>query len=452
MNRTSCCLAFSLLLLAACGGQAAGLLDDGGGSLEVPPDAGGCLASPCPSNAVWNPATCQCEPGVPQGKPGPDAATTCPPIVCPTGTVQGVQGTKCACISVDSGIIVDSAVPIDAPVDVSPPDATQDVARDVTTDQYRPDVSPPYDAFIDVPPFFVDSPVSCDPTSCGQGYIAMPGGGGFCYCTACTNACPSGQTPAAGCGGCTACSAKCPTGFVYGSGCNCGPPGTNAGPNTADGGPDGGGVTCMLQGYTACTAGSWCQLGVCPDGTTQYGCYCNPDGTANCSLTCPIPPPCTIPGEGTCAYGSQCVFGDCAADASAAALVCSCNSGGSASCYTSSCSSIVQDGGADAGDGGVTCLLEGSYACSAGSWCQLGICPDNTTPYGCTCNADGTATCRLTCPTAACTIPGEGTCPVGMSCMFGTCNGSSGTQLSCYCYSAGNAYCNTISCAEGGRD
>ena len=207
----------------------------------------------------------------------------------------------------------------------------------------------------------------------------------------------------------------------------------------------------MLQGYMPCSAGAWCSLGVCPDGTTQYGCYCDADGTANCNVTCPVPPPCTIPGQGACPYGAQCVYGNCAEDASASALVCSCNSGGSASCYTSSCGS-VGDAGIDGGDGGVTCLLEGYYSCSAGSWCQLGLCPDNTTPYGCTCNADGTANCRLTCPAAACTIPGEGTCPLNTSCTFGSCNGSSGTRLSCYCYSGGSAYCNTVSCAEAGGD
>lgn len=212
----------------------------------------------------------------------------------------------------------------------------------------------------------------------------------------------------------------------------------------------------MLEGYYACSAGSWCQLGICPDGTTQYGCYCNQDGTASCALTCPVPPPCTIPGQGTCPYGAQCAFG-CAADASSTALVCSCNSGGVAYCNTTPCNAL--EGGigpsVDAGDGGVTCLLEGYYACSAGSWCPLGVCPDNTTQYGCTCNADGTATCRLTCPTPApCTIPGEGTCPYQTSCIFGTCVGEAGTQLSCYC-SGSSASCYTIPCGAadgGGRD
>jgi hypothetical protein len=167
-----------------------------------------------------------------------------------------------------------------------------------------------------------------------------------------------------------------------------------------------------------------------------------------------VPPPCMIPGQGTCPYNSQCVFDSCATDASGGALVCSCSSGGSASCYTTSCSGLLEGGVAsvDAGDAGVTCLLEGYYSCSAGSWCQLGNCADGT-PYGCTCNADGTASCRLTCPNpAACTIPGEGTCPFGSSCLFGSCNGSSGTLLSCYCNAGGSAYCNTISCADAGSD
>jgi hypothetical protein len=46
-------------------------------------------------------------------------------------------------------------------------------------------------------------------------------------------------------------------------------------------------------------------------------------------------------------------------------------------------------------------------------------------------------------------IPGEGTCPSGSQCQYGTCNGSSGAILNCSCY-AGNASCYTSSCASGG--
>ena len=91
-----------------------------------------------------------------------------------------------------------------------------------------------------------------------------------------------------------------------------------------------------------------------------------------------------------------------------------------------------------------------------GQYCQLGTCPDGT-PYGCTCNADGTTTCNLVCPPPApCVIPGEGTCPYGQSCTYGTCNGTSGSQLTCYCQGS-YASCYTTSCggssgAEGGFD
>jgi hypothetical protein len=450
-------LASSASLLLACGGQSANVPEGADSGVTET-----CLETPCSSNMVWNQARCQCDP-LDASAPVVDVVTTtCPQIRCPAGSVQGVVGNTCACVPIDAGNPADSTLPIDARADVSsthpPHDATNDVSDAVADVIEEPDVyiEPPDVYFYDAPP------PNCDPTQCGPGFVAVPTNSGsfgyYCQCVACANDCPSGQTPAAGCGGCTACSYKCPAGFEYGSGCNCGPPGTDAGPNTADSGPyppDAAKATCLLQGYTTCSAGSWCQLGTCPDGTTQYGCYCNPDGTANCDLVCPIPPPCTIPGQAPCPYGSQCVYGDCAADASSNALVCSCNSGASASCYTSSCGNLIDDGGSEggvAGDGGVTCLLEGYTSCSAGSWCQLGICPDNVTPYGCTCNADGTATCSLTCPPASCTIPGEGTCPIGSSCTFGTCTSSSGTRLSCYCYSAGNAYCNTVSCADAGGD
>jgi hypothetical protein len=417
-----------LVVLFACGGQSLTSLDDGG-------DAGPCSESVCPANKVWNPASCVCE-SVHDAKSQvpPDATAQCPPILCPAGWVQGMVGGQCACLSVDASIVVDAMPPTDTGSDVHRADASVDAPHDSTADTYVPPDDAPI--FIDSP---YDSPYSCGPTACGPGYEATPS----CVCVACTNTCPAGESPTAGCGGCTPCGYKCPVGFVYGTGCSCGPPGTDAGPNAGDGG----GVTCMLEGYLSCSAGSWCQLGICPDNTTQYGCYCNPDGTASCDLTCPVPPPCTIPGLGTCAYGAQCVFNGCAGNASSTELVCNCNSGGNASCYTSPCSEGGVGPGTDAGDGGVTCLLEGYYPCSAGSWCPLGTCPDNTTQYGCTCNADGTATCQLTCPAPApCTIPGEGTCPYATSCIFGTCSGSSGTQLSCYCNSGGYATCNTIPC------
>ena len=450
----------TLVLLFACGGTSVATIDEDGG------DASPCSASLCATNRVWNQATCACE-SLDEGgaELDADATTACPPIACPTGSVEGMVGGECACLLIDAG---DATSPADAPDDETRPDSPQDAPHDspVALD------APPYDAPSSDAPHASDSPYSyssdsptydepypyssdapydegpsCAPTACGPGYEANP----YCQCIACTNACPAGQSPAAGCGGCTPCAYKCPASFAYGTSCSCGPPGVDAGPN----GVDAGGVSCLLEGNYSCSAGSWCQLGICPDNTTQYGCYCNHDGTASCDLTCPVPPPCTIPGEGTCPYGAQCVFDNCAADAASTELVCNCNSGGNASCYTSPCGAL--DAGisseVDAGDGGVTCLLEGYYPCSAGSWCQLGLCPDNTTQYGCTCNADGTATCQLTCPAPPpCTIPGEGTCPYGTWCTFGTCAGNTGTQLSCYCESGGFASCSTVPCgaADGG--
>ncbi|MDP9002284.1 MAG: hypothetical protein M3O46_19505 [Myxococcota bacterium] len=482
-------IAFALLaqswivLLVACGGQSSIVLPDAG-------DAGTCIQSlpgqdtVCTANKVWNPVSCKCESIDDAMAPdSPDAATPCPLIACPAGTVEGVARGVCGCLPVEAGVVVDAVAPMDARQDVASADASQDSAPGSTDASYdAPFYDSPYNSDAsssdasnyndaigpyyfdaryqyDAPysydaPYYYDSPFTCGPTACGPGYEATPS----CQCLACTNACPVGQTPMAGCGGCGPCGYQCPAGFGYGSGCNCGPPGTDAGPNPGpDSGPvpaDAGGVTCLLQGYYACSAGSWCQLGICPDNTTQYGCYCNADGTATCNLICPAPPPCTIPGQGTCAYGAQCVYDSCAADASSMALVCSCYGAGNASCYTTPCSNL--DGGVDgavATDGGVTCMLEGYRPCSAGSWCPLGICPDNTTEYGCTCNADGTATCRLTCPAPPpCTIPGEGVCPYGTSCVFGTCSGNTGTQLVCNCNAGGSAYCNTVPCgaADGG--
>jgi hypothetical protein len=311
---------------------------------------------------------------------------------------------------------------------------------------------PPYDVYY--PPDVGDD-VNCPPYYCGNGYTTDQ----FCQCVPCNSTCPYGQQAGPGCNGCVACPYQCPANFDYGPNCGCVPHGTEAGaPPPTDGG-DGGGVTCQIEGYYSCTAGSWCELGICPGGTTQYGCYCNMDGTATCDLSCPVPPPCAIPGQGTCPYGAQCVYGSCANNPNGDLLVCSCNSGGpsggSAYCYTASCADggpfigdggIFEDGGGN--DAGVTCLLEGYRSCSAGSFCSLGTCPNGTTQYGCLCNADGTATCDLTCPAPPpCVIPGEGTCPYGTQCTFGTCNGGVGTTLTCYCAYGGSANCYTSSCS-----
>jgi hypothetical protein len=447
MNQTRVRVAFfvwvvaSTAWLAACGGRAATML--GEPAVDGALDGGAaCPPAPCPSNFAWDPVTCACD--VTVGQPidaGPigvsDAtAAQCPPILCPAGSYEGVVGGVCACVPYGE--------PTDSGFDVTVEDVSVDVIEPL-------DVSYPYDVYYPVPDEGLDGPY-CPPYYCGNGYTPNQ----YCQCVPCAATCPNGQMPGTGCNGCVACPYRCPAGFDYGPNCSCVPPGVDAGNAPPPG--DGGGVTCLLEGYYHCNAGSWCELGVCPGGTTQYGCYCNADGTATCDLSCPVPPPCTIPGQGTCPYGAECVYGSCASNASGNVFVCSCYgggpAGGSASCYTASCADggpFIGDGGIfeDGGNGGgVTCLL-GYRSCSAGSFCSLGTCPDGTTQYGCLCNADGTATCNLTCPAPpSCVIPGEGTCPYGSQCIYGTCDGGVGTQLSCYCGSAGNANCYTNSCSN----
>ncbi|MGO9838926.1 MAG: hypothetical protein ACLP1X_32495 [Polyangiaceae bacterium] len=423
----------SSALLAACGGKSADTLNEPGDA-EASPDANQPVVA--------------------------DATSDCAALPCPTGSNPGLEDGECACLPVDSGIEVDATD--DAPVNYSYPDVSQvpNYPDASYADAFAPytEASVMFDAqvFQDAPAV-PDSGFFCSPYLCGNGYVPDQ----YCDCIPCDATCPLGQTPGPGCNGCVACNYTCPAGFDYGAGCGCVPHGVDAGilpGNPVDGGNpgggDGGGIVCLIEGYTQCSASSWCELGVCPDNTTQYGCYCSADGTATCDVNCPQPPPCTIPGEGTCPYGSQCVFGSCS-DPSNSVFVCSCNSGGTAYCNTSSCADggpFIFDSGAP-GDGGVTCLLEGQVACSAGSFCSLGTCPDGTTQYGCTCNQDGTATCNLTCPPPPpCEIPGEGTCPYGSQCVFGTCNGNVGTLLSCYCEYGGGASCYTSSCGatDGG--
>jgi len=175
----------------------------------------------------------------------------------------------------------------------------------------------------------------CYPNLCPPSYGTTDN----CECVQCpANACPSGQTPGESCGSCVGCQTQCPTGFSYGSECNCVPDGVDAG-----NGVDAGGVFCEIGGYYGvCAAGSWCELGVCPESTIEYGCYCNLDGTATCNVTCPIPPPCVIPGLGTCPYNTSCNYGSCAADASDY-LQCYCEGNNQAYCQTYSCGG--EDGG-----------------------------------------------------------------------------------------------------------
>jgi hypothetical protein len=456
----------SAVALVACGGRSPGIVSDNDGGL----DANSCLPIPCPSGAPWDPTSCSCLSSTSSSGVG---TGVCAALSCPTGYVVALLGSICECLPLQQ--------PTDASVTpVAVPDASEDVSNDISlvypdtgTAQpdvygYLPDVwiSPPADAYIYPPPFdsgtpYYDSNYCPYYYYCGTGYTLGPN----CQCELCPNTCPAGQQPGSGCNGCNACTLTCPAGFHYGQSCSCVPDGVDAGGTPPpDASPDAGGG-CLLEGYTHCAVGAWCQLGTCPDGTTQYGCFCNADGTATCSVTCPVPPPCTIPGQASCPAGAQCMYGSCSGNPTGDVLVCSCNtyygyygydSGGSPSayCYTASCA----DGGPqgiDAGnvtDGGVTCLLAGYTSCAAGSYCALGTCPGGST-YGCTCNQDGTATCDLVCPTPPpCQIPGEGTCPYGQSCVFG-CSGTTGTGLSCSCnYYGGGAYCSTVSCASVTRD
>ena len=343
---------------------------------------------------------------------------------------------RCVCAQRDSGPLTD--VSIDEGVD-GYADAYVDAPYYPDDVFYYADVVP--DSYY----YYPDSPYCYYPPYCGNGYMVDSN----CQCVLCAQTCPLGQTQGYACSGCVACNA-CPQGLVAGPNCSCVPPGTEAGPPPPVDSGDGGGPACVLEGYYTCAAGSWCQLGTCPDNVTQYGCYCDATGKATCDLSCPKPPACSIPGQAACPYGSQCVYGSCA-DPAATLLVCSCYSGGSAYCSTTTCGEggvPYQDAGPPA-DAGVTCLLEGYTTCSAGQFCSLGTCPGGT-QYGCFCNQDGTATCNLTCPPAPpCQIPGEGECAFGSQCTFGTCGGGSGTLLSCYC-GYGGASCNTYQCTEGG--
>ena len=422
--------------LLACGGRANDLKlgNDGGIGSQ---DGDSCEPLPCPSNAPWNPDTCACEALDDAGLPYlVDAMAQCPAIACPSGSALTLLDNSCVCVS----------RPRDAGPDVT---TYREDAPSYQYDApyYYPDVwVPPYDA-----PYVPDTGMPYCPyynyNPCQSGYALSPS----CSCDPCPNTCPIGEMPGLACSDCTACTTTCPAGFNYGPSCSCVPDGVDAGPP-----PDSGdaGVSCLVEGYTTCAPDSWCPLGTCPNGTTQYGCYCDHDGNATCSLACPVPAPCDIPGQAACPYGQECIYGSCSTDPAGAVLVCSCNyygSSGSAYCYTASCA----DGGTqylpDAGppnDGGVTCLLEGYYSCSAGSWCAVGSCPDGS-QYGCFCNQDGTSTCDLTCPTPApCQIPGEGSCPYGTSCVFGCGGGGSGTGLSCYCGWGGSASCSTMPCSQ----
>jgi hypothetical protein len=442
----------SAAALMACGGTALAPSFDG----EAPSgDGGACeIVLPCPSNAPWNPDTCACEAVRDSGAPFVvDAMAECPEITCPSGSALSLLDGACVCLIVPRDAGPDgTTAEYDAPYVPPPPyDATY----------YPP---PPYpDASIYYPDtgtaYYPDGGPFCGyyppgyPYACPSGYTLGPN----CTCDLCSATCPIGEQPGPGCNGCTTCTTTCPAGFDYGPSCGCVPQGVDAGPPAP---PDAGdaGVSCLIEGYNTCAPDTWCALGTCPNGTTQYGCYCDHDGKATCSLSCPVPAPCEIPGQASCPVGQSCIYGSCASDPNGDLLVCTCNTysyygsdAGSASCYTASCA----DGGPqylpDAGqpnDGGVSCLLEGYTYCNAGSFCPIATCPGGTS-VGCFCNQDGTSTCDLTCPPVApCEIPGEGTCPYGTSCVFGCGGGTTGTGLSCYCQWGGGASCSTEPCSE----
>jgi hypothetical protein len=232
---------------------------------------------------------------------------------------------------------------------------------------------------------------------------------------------------------------------VSGPGCSCLPPDASppveAGQPT-DGSTDGSGPGCWI-GYNFCALNTWCQLGVCQDSGVQYGCYCNADGTADCKLTCPPPPPCYIPGFGSCPVNTSCDVGQC--PDGGGPISCYCYGGGGYSC-NSSCTG-AEGGTLDAApppdaSTGPGCWLEGYQFCPSGTFCAIGTCEDNVTQYGCFCNADGTADCKVDCPAPQpCHIPNYGDCPVNTTCVVGKCP-DGGSDITCSCELGGSYYCN----------
>ncbi|MGH7734485.1 MAG: hypothetical protein ACREOE_12495, partial [Gemmatimonadales bacterium] len=358
------------LLLLACGGTAVERGSNGDGGGITGSDSATCDVLPCPSNASWDPTLCECV-----TSPG----SGCGDVMCPRGqSVQYLHGS-CVCQLVDNGSDASDGDLLDA--DVS--DSTDGQPADVTSFDEGPAVDSPYDYDVqpsyDGMPYYadgypVDQEVYCGYSSyCGPGYT-WEASNGYCQCVACQMVCPNGETPDNSCTSCVACTTACPAGFYVGQNCNCIPDGVDAGPPpiieagpmTGEGGSTPG---CTLEGYRTCPLGSWCELGVCPDNKTQYGCYCDTAGNTTCNLACPQPQACTIPGLGTCAAGQACIFGASACQGdSGSVLECSCYSnGGNASCYSLSCAQYESyygpDSGFDSGpsdtDGGPSCYLQG---------------------------------------------------------------------------------------------
>ncbi len=433
---------FLATVLAACGGRSDSLAvgDDGpapdGQGIGIGSSGGNrCLPAPCPSGAPWNPTLCACELADDGGSPILEDAGPCPDLMCPDNTYFEIVNGQCLCAAYPD---------FDAPIDTydAPDDAPQTVDAPYPYDAPYYSYDAPYS--YDSPIYQEDSPYYYCNLYCGPGSQLDYNS---CTCVSCPTVCPLGSMPSYNCGSCTPCSA-CPAGFEQtGPNCGCVPDGVTPPPTPPEAGPDGGGG-CTLEGYYSCALGSWCALGTCPGSQTQYGCYCNTDGTTTCNLSCPAPPACQIPGLGSCASGASCVYGQCDGDAGSL-LYCSCEYGGSAYCDTIPCSETVMlPEAGPAADAGPSCNLEGYTQCPVGSYCQLGTCPGGSS-YGCICNADGTTACDLACPPPGpCTIPGEGTCPYGQSCTFGSCSNGTGAQLVCFCESNGQASCYSSGCAD----
>jgi len=520
-----------LLGLSACGGTQAEI-DNGVDGADI--DA--CVAVSCGLNSTWSASQCRC---VATGGSVTDSASKGLPDSANSNTAYPDAPVTGSDAAVDAPI--DSAPDIadaginhsDAPVENVPDTGIADTSSDavVATHDAMADVSSSHDSstgfdatppstdatfgapdsadadsstiwivpdamMYDVVPSF-DSPAYQDvvtspycppfPYSCPNGYTMNST---TCGCELCSMTCPAGETPGPNCQSCIACPYSCPAGYDVGPSCSCTPHVTDSGVPTGDANPgvpdaetdasEAGSRNCLLGGNMYCNAGSWCQMGVCPDGTTQYGCYCNSDGTSTCSLNCPGTTSCDIPGEpGVCPLGVDCMYGTCSSSSSTV-LICNCYNNGAigigygggtgsgggivvlpptmggsgASCYTTTCGDLDAGNGFDGGpinyyvpDGGPVppaCLIEGYLACPVGQFCALGTCPSGT-PYGCTCNADGGANCNMNCGTTDCDIPGEGICPDGTSCNFGSCADAGASILTCSCY-GGAASCYTSSC------
>jgi hypothetical protein len=337
----------ALIFLAGCGGHSNSLGSD---------SDSGCVEIQCPHGAAWDPEACVCAEMVDDGQaplPPDDATTLCQPISCPAGwTVSPESCGGCVPIDASTTVYDDGGTPTDATVyfdGAYPSDAP-----------YYPSDSPVYvldAAYPDDGSYYGDACSSfceypyepgpdctcvCYPNYCPPGYATSA----TCGCEPCPpESCPSGQTPGEGCNACVACSQTCPSGFSYGAECNCVPDGVDAGGE----GVDAGGLFCEIGGYGACPAGSWCQLGTCPETTVAYGCFCSAEGVATCDVSCPVPPPCVIPGVGTCPYGTSCVFGSCAGDA-ADVLQCYCEGINEAYCQTYACGG--EGGGIGVADAG----------------------------------------------------------------------------------------------------